>query len=146
MTTKIATIIECRIETANIWGDCPSIAQLGGLASSGFEFNFTSLKARKLEECEFPEDNGFTIFNPDNENPYVIVWANDSDNELKVSLSDCEKILGISRWLLIDILVDQKSQELEDAIQEKVLARNYEVITSTLEDGKLYDKREKAFP
>lgn len=150
----IGIIVEGRIETWSIWGNCPWPTRYFPF---GFEFSFVSLLFRQLEECEVASDNGLTILNPDvKDNPYVLVRVNHpeflpaavkqqiDEGEIQVSLNKCQDWLGLSHWKLIDLLHEQQEDKLKHQISLQLDARDYHTITMMVHDGKYTEKRETA--
>lgn len=152
--TVIGVYLEARIDTWDIWSICP---WPNVHFPFGFEFSFPALKVRKLEKCEFPEDNGMVVYNPDTTFEHVLVRVDDperlpadaksfmnDENELRVPFSKCESWLGVSHWKLIELLEEHGIVQLIDALAVRVMAREYVVVTLTMEGKVFHEKREPA--
>ncbi len=149
----LGKIVSARIETGLITARCPWPNKHFPL---GFEFRFESLRFNRLEECPDEKDNGATVFNPDRDNPYVRVLINDQDavfpdemqkaiddeHMMKVPFTKCEDWLGVTHWKMIDVLDYDCTSQLNDAISETLLARDYTVITMCLVNGVYHEARE----
>ncbi len=149
----IAVVIDATIDTGSIWARCPWPSPH---FPHGFEFSFESLGLKKIEECEDKEDVGDITLNPDADCPWVMVRVDDpnllppaaradcEDGMLQVPWPYCLKTLGVSHFKLIDLLLDQRESEIEEALTRQLVARDYTTIRMLVTDGVYTETRQRA--
>lgn len=112
-------IISAKINTVGIWAEYPSPNY------PEYEFYFDSLIAKRTEGTEEPD----FVFSPNAKDAPFVVARNlyQWKGERRFTFEDCEKELGATHWTLLEILVNQKKKELDDAFDAEIIARNYTV-------------------
>lgn len=124
-------VVEGRIETGDLWTTCLFPCEVYPF---GFEFAFESLLFKRFE----PDDSREApdrIINPDPDNNYVNVRdVVGIREEVRISFLQCETVLGVSHWKLIDILEHNKLVSLSDAVLTVLNSREYKTTRLWLDE------------
>jgi len=148
------TVLEMDIVTGLIYGNChfPSPA-----FPFGFEFCFDLLRVHKIDEADTPDVVGDTVYSPSPEAPWVNIRTifpmylpeefrrrfDEDENELKLSFPEVATLADVSHWTLVDLLWEEKEEELKAAIAVQLNAREYTLIHHYMQGNKFSTKKEQ---